>query len=200
MKKIMMKPQIPEAKPPRRWPRALIRQAAGLLSSLALAALAMPSLSAYTVPNTADLLFQVNTDSLPVSGNTGNWAAIVPASGIFNIIGTPTVDNVGTTPVKWEKNVANGTGYYSNWPPNSPQQVIAVNGVSAIAAVKPVSGHSNDRNWTPIIDILFGAFRLGVRNDTRVVILTVSTAVGGQTQYNSTYTIQSRIGKTEPGA
>jgi hypothetical protein len=42
----------------------LIRQAAGLLSSLALAALAMPSLSAYTVPNTADLLFQVNTDSL----------------------------------------------------------------------------------------------------------------------------------------
>ena len=75
---------------------------------------------AYTVPDTADLLFQFNTDSFPASGNTGNWAAVVPAGGTANTIGTPTVDPVGVTPVKWEKNVANGMGYYSNWTQTTP--------------------------------------------------------------------------------
>jgi len=144
------------------------------------------SVFAYTVPDTADLLFQFNTDRF-TSGNTGNWTAEVPVGGVANTIGTPTVDLVGTTPVKWEKNVANSCGYYSNWTQTTP---VAINGLTAVAVVKPVSGHTNDRNWTPVIDILFGAFRLGVRNDTRVVIITVSKADGtGQQQTNSTYTI-----------
>lgn len=166
---------------PSRWLRAYVGKSPSLTASLLLAATSVMSVhAAYTIPNSADLLFAVNTDSLPTNGNTGNWSATAPASGVFNILGTPTVDPVGTTPVKWVKNVAFTTGYYNAWTWTTP---VAVNGVSAMAVVKPVRT-SNLRNWTPVIDILFGEFRLGVRNDTGVVILTRKN-----TQVNSTYAI-----------
>ncbi|MCX6879487.1 MAG: hypothetical protein NTW21_37640 [Verrucomicrobia bacterium] len=142
--------------------------------------------SSAAIPQEAALLFGLKTDTLPASGNTGNWTAYAPAGGVFNTIGTPTVDNVGTSPVKWEKNVAYGMGFYNTWAWTEP---VAVSGVSAVAAVKPVRISSNLRGWTPIIDVLFGAFRLGVLNNTGVVILTRSIPAGTQTQVSSTYTI-----------
>ena len=181
-----MKTPNPDSNPSRPWASSLLRKACGLLALPLFAAWSVPSASAYTVPNTSDLLFSANTDSLPASGNTGNWAATTPAAGIFNTIGTPTVDSVGTTPVKWEKNVAYGTGYYNTWTWTSP---VAVNGVSAVAVVKPVRIATNLRGWTPVIDVLFGAFRLGVLNDTGVVILTRSNPSGTQTQVNSSTAI-----------
>jgi hypothetical protein len=153
-----------------------------LLVAVFLSTRAQANNPAYTVPNTADLLFGFNTENLPASGNTGNVNAFAPVGGVFNTIGTPTVDNVGSPSAKWEKNVAFTMGYFNAWTWTTP---VAVNGVTAVAVVKPVRS-SNLRNWTPVIDVLFGAFRLGVRNDNGRVILTRSNPSGAQTQVDST--------------
>ena|GEM_PF-6537471 len=49
----------------------MLRAAASLLFVTMVAT----SVSAYTPPRTADILFSVNTDTLPASGATGNWAS-----------------------------------------------------------------------------------------------------------------------------
>ena len=117
---------------------------------------------AYTVPNTADLLFSLNTDSFPASGNTGAWARSDGSGLTFATIATPTVDPVGATPVKWEKNVyASSMGY------NGGTYTVAVpiSGATIVTVIKPLRS-TDTGNWRSIVDILYDQFCLIIANST----------------------------------
>ena len=125
-------------------------------------ALSATSAFAYTVPNSTDLLFSVNTDSFPASGATGAWARTDPAGGTFATMGTPMVDPVGVTPVKWEKqDYATSTGY------NGGNQVAAIPivGATVVAVIKPVRRGAPD-NWQSIVDVLYDQFCLVINQAT----------------------------------
>jgi hypothetical protein len=127
-----------------------------------LCALGAGSAFAYTVPNTADLLFGLNTDSFPASGPTGAWARNDPAGGTFTTIGTPTVDSVGATPVKWEKNVPYASAFgFSGGTQVSP---ISINGMTIVTAIKPLR-NTDSGNWRSIVDVLYDQFCLTINNN-----------------------------------
>lgn len=131
------------------------------------------SVSAYTPPRTSDILFSVNTDTLPASGATGNWSSYYPAGSTYNQMGNPTVQYRGT--VKWEKNVygsnqgftvwGNQTGTYTiplNVPPDAPA---ATQGATIVTAVKPTRS-GDGGNWRSIVDVMYDQLVLGVMNDS----------------------------------
>jgi hypothetical protein len=113
--------------------------------------------STRTIPKTTNLLFSVITESLPASGNTGNWPTYQPAGGSLTTIGSPTVEMLGG--VKWEKNVADGPGYRQG----TYSAPIPINGASIVVAAKPKRTPSN--NWDSIVDIFYDRLVFGIRND-----------------------------------
>jgi hypothetical protein len=114
--------------------------------------------SARNIPRTTNLLFSVITESLPASGNTGNWATYLPAGQTLTAMNSPMVEVIGG--VKWEKNVADGPGYRQG----TYSSPIPVNGASIVVVAKPKRTPSN--NWDSIVDIFYDRLVVGIRNDT----------------------------------
>ena len=173
--------------PATRWLRACYWKTYSLLALLLVALLAPPPVFGYTVPNTADLLFGFNTASFPASGATGAWARSDPAGGTFATMATPMVDNVGVTPVKWEKqDYATGTGYNGG----TQAAAIPIVGATVVAVIKPVRRGVPD-NWQSIVDVLYDQFCLVINQSTGQLGMKRGTGdgTGSTTQWGPAGTI-----------
>ncbi|MEI7907994.1 MAG: carboxypeptidase-like regulatory domain-containing protein [Verrucomicrobiota bacterium] len=147
---------------PRHRAPAFLWKACGLLLLPLVAALAAPSASAYTVPNSTDLLFGVNTDGQAASGNAIAWPRADSAGGSFSLIGAPTVDNVGAAPVKWVKSLYPGSTGFSG---GTQAASIPISGATIVTVIKPVRS-SDSGNWRSIVDVLYDQFCLTIQNNT----------------------------------
>ena len=112
------------------------------------------------IPRTADLLFSAITDSLPASGAAGAWPSYLPAGQTFTSIGSPMVEMIGGA--KWiNHSYADADGFLQG----TYSSPIAVNGVSAVVAVKP-KRNTTGTSWTSIVDLFYNRVVLGIRNST----------------------------------
>jgi len=142
-------------------------------ASLLFVTMASTSVSAYTPPRTADILFSVNTDTLPASGATGNWASYYPSGATYNQMGGPTVQLRGT--VKWERNVYGANQGFTIWGPQTGTYTVPLNvpadepaaaqGATIVTAVKPTRS-GDGGNWRSIVDVMYDQLVLGVMNDS----------------------------------
>jgi hypothetical protein len=142
-------------------------------ASLLFLTMASTSVSAYTPPRTADILFSVNTDTLPASGATGNWASYYPSGATYNQMGGPTVQLRGT--VKWERNVYGSNQGFTIWGPQAGTYTVPLNvpadapaaaqGATIVTAVKPTRS-GDGGNWRSIVDVMYDQLVLGVMNDS----------------------------------
>lgn len=115
------------------------------------------------IPRTDDLLFSAVTESLPATGNTGNWPTYIPSGQTLTAMNSPTVDMIGS--VKWEKNLySDGDGFRQG----SYTSPIAVNGVTICVAVKP-SRNTTGTSWTSCVDIMYNRLVLTVQNSTGLI-------------------------------
>jgi hypothetical protein len=142
-------------------------------TSLLFVTMVATSVSAYTPPRTSDILFSVNTDTLPASGATGNWASYYPSGPTYNQMGGPTVQLRGT--VKWERNVYGANQGFTIWGNQSGTYTIPLNvpadapaaaqGATIVTAVKPTRS-GDGGNWRSIVDVMYDQLVLGVMNDS----------------------------------
>lgn len=113
------------------------------------------------IPRTSDLLFSCVTDTLPMSGSTGNWATYLPAGQTLTAMGSPTAEMISG--IKWEKNDRiENDGYLQG----TYSSAIAVNGASIVVALKPkrIPGYGDP--WTSAVDIMYDRLVLGIHNGT----------------------------------
>ena len=125
------------------------------------------SLITRSIPRTADLLFSAMTESLPASGATGNWPTYLPAGPPLAQIGSPTVEIVNG--VKWVKNnrVTSNDGFRQGGPYTS----IPCNGVTIVAAVKPMYCTPGGEPRGEIVDIMYDRLALAVSHtDGRIMV------------------------------
>jgi hypothetical protein len=155
--------------PTTRWLRACYWKTYSLLALLLVALLAPPPVFGYTVPNTADLLFNVNTDALVGAAGTatGSWTTENPVgSSLTSSGGSPKNDVING--VKWEKNSGIGFDMYrfpgpdagGAWNNASP---IACTGATIVAAIKPLR-YADGGNWNSIVDMFYDGFVLAIDN------------------------------------
>ena len=117
------------------------------------------------VPRIYDLLFSVNTDSLPASGATGNWASYIPTGMTLTALDTPMVETIGTA--KWEQNIF---ADYDGFDFGSFANPIICNGASIVMAIKPTYIARNT-NYLSGVDIFYNPLVLGVKADTGKVFV-----------------------------
>ena len=118
------------------------------------------------IPRTNDLMFGCVTESFPATGPTGPWAAMFPAGLTLSTIGSPTVETLGG--IKWERNnYSDGDGYLQA----RYAAPIAVNGVTIIAAVRPIYAGVGGEPRGEIVDIFYDRLALAIsHNDGRVMV------------------------------
>jgi hypothetical protein len=118
------------------------------------------------VPRPNEILFSCVTDSFPGSGNTGPWTTFLPVSQTLSTIGTPTVDLISG--VKWEKNVYSDYDGYSQGYYTAP---LSCNGVTIVAAVRPVYVSVPGEPRGEIVDIFYDRLALSVSHgDGRLMV------------------------------
>jgi hypothetical protein len=123
------------------------------------------SLIARSVPLTSDLLFSALTESLPVSGSTGNWPSYLPSGQSFTMQGSPSVESLNGA--KWVRHLfSDADGFRVT----TSSTAIPVNGVSVVLAVKPQRSTNTDP-WTSLVDIFYNRVVLGIRNSTGNVVV-----------------------------
>jgi sialate O-acetylesterase len=144
------------------------------------------------IPRTSELLFSCATDTFPANGNTGPWATFLPAGQSLSIIGSPTVEVIDG--VKWEKNVyANYTGYRQARYATS----LACNGITIVAAVRPIYYSVGGEPRGEIVDIFYDRLALAVgHSDGRVMVARGSWNDWGPALSNGQKTILSLVVQT----
>jgi hypothetical protein len=113
-----------------------------------------------SIPQTADLLFSVVTDSLPASGAIGNWATYSPSGQNLASISSPTV--LISNGVKWASHsYADGDGFRQG----QYTAPIPIDGATIIVAAKP-QRNTTGTSWTSLVDIFYQRLVLGIKNST----------------------------------
>lgn len=129
------------------------------------------------IPSTGDLLFSLDTGSLPVSGATGNWLTLNPSGLPFvSLAGTPTVQQFGG--VTWEQNdAASGTRFRLEDPSiaggsySSP--VALSSGATVVLAVKPTR-NATGTAWNTVVDVFFNQLSVGIHNESGLISVGVN--------------------------
>ena len=112
------------------------------------------------IPQLANLLFACSSETLPASGETGDWDAYYPAGLTVAAVQFPTVEIINN--VKWEKNLrANNDGYNVG----TYVSPIPCSGATIVVAVKPVSNVTSDP-WNSIVDCFYNNLGLMMKNST----------------------------------
>lgn len=118
-----------------------------------------------STPQVDQVLFAAVTDSLPASGQTGNWNTFIPLDATLTAMGTPAVTTLSGA--KWEENLyADGDGF--RYTPDTGAEItspIACNGATIVVAVKPVR-NSTGTTWNSLVDCFYNSLVLGIRNNT----------------------------------
>ena len=127
-----------------------------------------------SVPQPANLLFALSTDTLETNGIINTWDAYAP--GGFAAYGTasPAVELVNGA--KWEKNLYNDGDGFGITTTTTPIPCV---GASIVVAVKPTR-NGISQPWTSIVDCFYNNLVLGMRNNTGELIV-----IRNGTQFNT---------------
>lgn len=118
-----------------------------------------------SVPQPADLLFALSTDTLQTNGVIDTWDAYAPAGFSVSGISSPTVELINAE--KWTKNLysdGDGFGVMSSTDP------IPCSGATIVAAVKPAR-NGIGTSWTSIVDCFYNDLVLGMKNSTGELVV-----------------------------
>jgi hypothetical protein len=171
--------------------------AGGLLTStnhtltVGFSALSLP------VPKSDQLLFSVDTGSLPATSGTtiSTWPVYAPSSlpALITHFTAPTTF-VDANGVLWDKNVetetTGNTCMQLGATTTTKQPTVPMNGATIILAACPTRGGTAEA-WNWITDVYFGCLSVGIRDDTGDIQVMVNPAGGIAGNYTTAYSVPS---------
>ncbi len=126
--------------------------------------------NARNIPTTTNLLFSVVTDSLPAAGQTiANWPTYLPSVRNLPSVGSPKVATFGG--IKWAQNnrITSNDGYRAMDYSANPS--IPCQGVTIVAAAKPVYCNPGGEARGEIVDIMYDRLALAISHaDGRIMV------------------------------